>query len=218
MLTKEQEEKAKEALYLRLPMFQNFEKEIAFNNHKTAIEWIDKYNLPYRVSLNHLKDMNPDYVSINPCYPFPGYNMADLIHLTPDDIAVLEDLTIIPTSPIIKQQIEEHNKKLIPWDLSTAAGLDKWKYYFAHFINGAQLNSFNMFDWFGVKIGAPNEEQQKMIDFWLCLQADYHMHPDKYMQEEPLKANYNLDEYTHLGFVIDWDNKNESTQYSNSMM
>jgi len=226
MLTKEQEEKAREALYLRLPMFQNFEKEMAFNNHKTAIAWVNAYNLPYRISLDYLKAINADHVRININYPFPGYRVADLIHLSPNEYMLHDPmkapdnkgrytLELTPIDEATKQRIEEHNKNLRPWDLSTAAGIEKWKYYFAHFFNVAQLNEYNSFDWFGVK-AAPNEEQEKKINFWISLQADYQMNPDKYMQEEPLKANYNLDEYTELSFIP--DKENISTQYSNSMM
>ena len=221
MLTEEQKKAAERALYLRLPMFQNFEKEIAFENHKTAIEWIDKYNLPYRISLDYLKqyDHNKGFIHINPNYPYPGYKKADLVHVSPDNITLFDDLKMIASEESTRQQIEDHNKKLRPWDLSTAEGLSKWKYYFAHLLNAAQLNEYSDFDWWGKK-NAPKEEQEKnqqKINFWKCLQYDYCTKPDNYMNEEPRAADYDLEEYTQLEFIVDWDNK-KSTQYSNSMM
>ena len=234
MLTELQRQKANEALYKNLPMFKNFEKEIAFRNYQTAIEWIDTYNLPFRIGYEYLKAWNirDGYVKINPCYPAPGYRCDDLIHLRPDEVTPHDpsskpnkdgsyNLCLTPINEDTRQQIKELCYKLRPWNLETAAGLKQWEFEFAHFLNAAQLNTFTYFDWFGVK-SAPNEESaqknQQRIYYWLNLQADYQMNPEAYRQEEPPYLPGYDDEYTHLGFVIDWDNKKESTQYSNSMM
>lgn len=220
MFTEEQRRKAEEALnpLNKLPMFQDFEKEIAFMNHQTAIDWIDTYNLPYRIGLNYLKEYSKQdgFVAINPNYPRPGYHVSDLIHLDPyNDCLAYDpdkspdeqgryDLCITPKDIDTRQKIKEHNKHLRPWDLETQEGIGKWKYYFAHFFNGYDLNAFNFFDWFGAKIDAPNEVQQEKINFWKCLQADYYLKPDDFMQEEPQEADYDLDDYTLLEFVPDW--------------
>lgn len=221
MMTEEQKRKAEIALSASL--YADFEKKIAFNNYLTAIEWIELYNLPYRVSLDYLKGYNKEngFVLINPCYPFPGYNVNDLIHLKPDEVTPHDpskkpnkdgsyDLCLTPINAETRQQIKEHNKKLRPWDLSTAAGLKQWEYYFAHFLNGADLNALDTFSLFGTK-EAPKGATDK-INYWKALQADYHMHTDKYMQDEPLLAAYDLEEYTILEFAIDWDNKQPGQQ------
>lgn len=220
MLTEEQRKKAEEALnpFSKLPMLQNFEKEIAYNNHVTAIKWIEQYNLPYRISLNYLKeyDHRKGFIHINPNYPYPGYKKSDLIHLDPYNDCIPYDpdkepdkngyyeLFLSPKEEATRQQIREHNKTLRPWDLSTAAGLEKWKYYFAHLLNAVDLESFNSFDWFGIKAAAYNKEQENKINFWKCLQADYYLHQDNFMQKEPIEADYDLDDYTNLEFVPDW--------------
>lgn len=207
MLTEEQKQKAEEALLLQLPMFQDFEKEIAFRNHQEAIEWIDKYNLPYRIALNYIKgyDNTKGYVQINACYPAPGYCKDDLIHLSPDDINIDYQLNITPKDEATRQQIKECCDRLRPWNLSTAAGLEQWKRYFAHFLNAADIDSYNSFDWFGVKVAAYSQEQNNKINFWKCLHADYYLRQGDFMQEEPLQADYDLDQYTTLEFVVDWN-------------
>ena len=217
-MTEEQKRKAEEALMLRLPMYQNFEKEIAFRNHQTAIEWIEQYGLPYRISLDYLKeyDHSKGFICINPNYPYPGYLKADLIHLDPYNDCIPYDpdkepdengyheLFLSPKDAATRQKIREHNKALRPWNLSTPKGLERWKYYFAHLLNGADLDSYSSFDWFGVKAAAYNKEQENKIYFWKCLQADYYMNPNNYLQKEPKESDYNLADYISLEFVPDW--------------
>lgn len=206
MLTDEQKKAAERALFLRLPMFQNFEKERAFEDYKTAIAWIEKYNLPYRVSLEYLKqfDRSRGFIEINVNYPYPGYKVADLVHISPDNITLLDNLNMIPSEESLRQQIEEHNKKLRPWNLSTPEGRKKWRFYFAHFLGQADLQNYSSFDLFGKK--EATSADMKRLDCWKALQADYHLSPDKYMNEEPRAADYDPKEYTQLEFIVDWDN------------
>lgn len=221
MMTEEQRKKAEIALNTSFAF--DFEKKIAFDNHLKAIEWISIYNLPYRVSLDYLKGSSREYVQINPCYPFPGYNVNDLIHLKPNEFTPHDpskppnkdgsyNLCLTPINAEVRQQIKEQCEKLRPWNLSTQEGKEKWKYYFAHFLNAIDLESYNSFDWFGVKVAAYTEEQNKKINFWKCLQADFFIHPEDYLQEEPpYLPSYDY-EYTHLEFIPDWDSNiiNES--------
>lgn len=202
-MTEEQRNKARAALLYK--KLDDFEKSIALDRHFEAIQWIDLYNLPYRIALDYLKGSSPDYVRINPCYPFPGYCKDDLIHLTPNDVDIAQDLTTTPKDKATKKQIKELCAKLRPWNLSTAAGIEQWKKYFAHFINAADFDSYTSFDWFGAKVAAYSQEQNKKINFWKCLHADYHLHPEDYLQEELLKADYDLEKYTTNEFIIDWN-------------
>lgn len=213
-----EEQRIKAELALSASFTFNFEKEIALSNHEKAIEWISIYNLPYRISLNHLKGSSRDYVGINPCYPYPGYNVNDLIHLSPNEFAAHDptkppnkdgsyDLCLTPINAETRQQIKEHCEKLRPWNLSTPEGIEKWKYYFAHFLNEADLNDYDSFDWFGVKVASYSPEQNHKISFWKCLHADYYLHPDNYMQEEPPYLPSYDNEYTHLEFIPDWEDK-----------
>ena len=212
MLTEEQKKKAEEALLLQLPMFQDFEKQIAFKNHEEAIKWVSLYNLPYRVALNYIKDYDnrKGYVHINACYPAPGYCKADLIHLSPEEVDIDYYLNMTPKEEATRQQIQERCDKLRPWNLSTPEGIEQWKKYFAHFINAADFDRYNSFDWFGVKAAAYSQEQNNKISFWKCLHADYYLHRDDYMQEEPLQADYDLEQYTTNEFVVDWESSQNS--------
>ena len=212
MLTEEQKKKAEEALLLQSPIFQDFEKQIAFANHQEAIKWIDLYNLPYRIALNYIKsyDNSKDYVQLNACYPAPGYLKDDLIHLKPEEVNIDYELNMEPKEEATRQKIKECCDKLRPWNLSTAAGLEQWKKYFAHFINAAAFDKFNSFDWFGVKVATYSQEQSDKINFWKCLHADYYLHQGDFIKEEPLKADYDLDRYTTKEFVIDWNTSQSS--------
>jgi len=219
MFTAEQREKAEKALRNN-SVIDSFEKEIAFANHTTALEWVDTYNLPYRIALNHIKTPDKEHVSINPCYPFPGYKKSDLIHVPIDDCLMynpeeppreengktLHYLNMTPKEADTRQQIAEHNKALRPWDLSTQEGKRKWEYYFAHFLSGADLQTYQCFDYFGRRTAAKGDTDR--INYWKSLQADYHLSPDRYMKAGPLLTDYNLEEYTHWYFICDW---NEST-------
>ena len=69
---------------------------------------------------------------------------------------------------------------------------------------------YQRFDWFGVKAAAYSQEQNNKISFWKCLHADYYLHRDDYMQEEPLQADYDLEQYTTNEFVVDWESSQNS--------
>lgn len=222
-MTEEQKRQAEIALSNSSNSFlMTFEQKIAFSNHLEAIEWIDTYNLPYRISFDYLKawDRSKGYVEINPCYPMPGYRVDDLIHLKPNEFTPHDpskppnkdgsySLCLTPINPEVRQQVKEVCYKLRPWNLETAAGRKKWEYEFAHFLGLAQLNAFNYFDWFGIK-EAPDEvtanKNQQKIDYWLNLQADYLNNKGNYRQEEPPYLPSYEAEYTLLQFVPIWDN------------
>lgn len=232
MLTSEQEAKARIALGLSESLADRLEREIAFDNHLKALEWIKKYNLPYRISLDYLKSYSllNGFVCINPCYPYPGYLKANLIHLKPDQISLHDpnekpgpkgySLNLTPIDKDMRKKIEEHNRTFAPWDLSTQEGFKKWEYYFAHLFNKADFDKYKCFDWFGVRTlqGADREGHQEQINYWKSLQASYHIAPDKYMQEEPLLSDYNLDDYIDLAFIPEWEEGAENGKQDNTSM
>jgi hypothetical protein len=216
MLTKEQEAKARIALGLSESLKDNFEKEIAFDNHLKAVSWVEKYNLPYRLSLNYLKAYDRQYgvVAINPCYPMPGYPKAKLIHLKPDEILLYnpEDkptpdgkyyLNLTPADESTRQRIAENNKTFAPWDLSTAAGRKQWEYYFAHFFYHVDFPKYRTFDYFGRTQRAKGDTER--IEYWKMLQADIHISPERFMESDPLLSEYNEADYTELPFIPDWE-------------
>ena len=153
-------------------------------------------------------------VLINPLYPKPGYYQADLVgvdwyidshyNLNPlvriipgpfkDDLTSSKfDLrTYIQEGSELREKIDKKATEQITWDLSTAAGRKVWEHEFAHFLNAADFDNYSTFDWWGKK-EAPKEAEER-INYWKSFQADYHMNPNKYRQEEPTCDN--PEEYT----------------------
>lgn len=219
MLTEEQREKAKEALFVRSAIY-DFEKKLAFWNHQEAVKMIDTYNLPYRVALDYIKGPKQEgFVKINPCYPLPGYYRDDLIRLKPYEYTLHDtssppnedgsySLCLTPINDDTRARIKDLCYNLRTWNLSTAAGRKKWEYEFAHFLNAADFDNYSCFDYWGSR--TEPEGAAERINYWKCLQADYHMHPNNYRQEEPpYLSSYDTD-YTLLEFIpIRDDNDND---------
>ena len=201
------------ALSLSESFADKFDKEIAFSNHLKAVEWVEKYNLPYRISLDYLKNYSKQYVHINPCYPYPGYPIAKLMHLRQDEFSLHDpadtptengyQLNLTPIEPSKRQQINDICNQLRPWDLSTVAGRKQWEYYFAHFFYTANFDDYKTFDYFG-RTQRENGDNDK-IAYWKLLQAGVHITPERYMEEEPLAKDYDLTEYSLMKFVPDWE-------------
>ncbi len=144
-------------------------------------------------------------VLINPLYPKPGYYRADLVcvdwyidnhyNLNPliriipgpfkDNLTSSKfDLrTYIQEGSELREKIDKKAAEQETWNLSTAAGRKVWEHEFAHFLNAADFDNYSTFDWWGKK-QAP-EEAEERINYWKSLQADYHLHPEEYRQEEP---------------------------------
>lgn len=213
MLTPEQIEKAKIALNINRPIEDDFKKQVAFSNYKTALKWVSEYNLPYRISMDYLKNYSKQYVHINPCYPYPGYPISKLMHLRQDEFSLHNpsdtptengyQLNLTPIEPSKRQQINELCESLRPWNLSTAAGRKQWEYYFAHFFYTVNFDEYKTFDYFG----RPQREKgdNDKIAYWKLLQASVHITPERYMEEEPLATDYDLTEYSLMKFVPDWE-------------
>ena len=229
MLTKEQAEKARIALNLSESFADKFDKEIAFSNHLKAVEWVEKYNLPYRVALNYLKDFDRfnGFVHINPCYPMPGYPKDKLIHLKPDEVLLYDPeesptpdgyyhLNITPIEEETRQRIAENNRTFAPWDLTTAAGRKQWEYYFAHFLYCEDFSKYKTFDYFGRTQRGKGDNDR--ILYWKNLQASIHITPDKFMENEPLLSDYNKEEYSDLPFIPDWKEGIDNGKQNNTSM
>lgn len=153
-------------------------------------------------------------VLINPLYPKPGYYQAVLVgvdwyidnHYTLNPLVRIipgpfkDDLTsskydlrtYIQEGSELREKIDKKAAEQITWNLTTAAGRKEWEKQFAHFLNAADFDNYSTFDWWGKK-QAP-EEAEERINYWKSLQADYHLHPEEYRQEEPTCNN--PEEYT----------------------
>lgn len=188
---------------------EKYRKENAFKCHVWACKMIEVFNLPYRVLYDYFMEHGTEYLKgyqaahndkiclLNRCYPLPGYEESKLIGISchsnflelqvgpyKDDLTSSNyDLRFVITDESINSEIEAKAAEQHPWDLSTREGLNKWKYYFAHFLSNADLMTFSCLNLFGKK-EATKEDYQR-LECWLSVQADYHMNPDNFMQEEP---------------------------------
>lgn len=162
-------------------------------------------------------------VLINPLYPAPGYYKADIVcvdwyvdnkyTINPlirieegpfkDDLTSNKfDLrTFIQEDTKLSEEIESRAAEQMKWDLSTAAGRKVWEFEFAHFLNAADLDYYSDSDWWGDKQTPPGNAADR-INYWKSLQADYHMHSEKYRQEEPTCDN--PEDYTLCKFYFDY--------------
>lgn len=195
-----------------LPMFglsEQYKKEKAFKCHVIACKMIEAFNLPYRVLYDYFMEYGTDYLKgcaaahngkiclLNRCYPMPGYERSKLIGISchadyiniqsgpfKDDLTSSNyDFRVSITDESINAEIKAKAAEQHQWDLSTAAGTKKWKYFFAHFLNNADLLNYSCLDLFGKK--EATSADMKRLDCWKSLQADYHLSPNKYMNEEP---------------------------------
>lgn len=211
MLTEEQQKKAKEALCCQSVLL-DFEKKIAFWNQQEAVAMVHDYNLPYRVALNYIKawTRQDGLVRINPCYPFPGYRVDDLIHLRPDEYMLHDptkppredgtyELCLTPIKAETRARIKDLCYKLRTWNLDTKQGIKQWEFEFAHFLNAADFDNYTSFDYWGSK-QEPKDAESK-INYWKKLQADYRKNPSKYRQEEPPCLPGYATDYTALEFI-----------------
>ena len=159
-----QDHKAKiTVLQLRL---EQIKRHHAFMMHQKARKWVTKYNLPYRISLDYLKqyDLASGIVLINECYPKPGYPKDGVLHLGINDMDVnnpdcyeerdgkrIQNINTFKTPlPAAAQKIEMNNQRFRTWNLQTEEGREEWERQFAHFLDGYDLDSFSSWDMFGV--------------------------------------------------------------------
>lgn len=199
--------------FYRLPMFgtssEQYKKAKAFKCHVWASKLIEVFNLPYRVLYDYLMEYGTEYLKghisanngkiclLNRCYPMPGYEQSKLVGVSchadyiniqsgpfEDDLTSSNyDFRVSIFDELINAEIETKAAEQHIWDLSTAAGRKQWAYYFAHFLNNADLKNYSCFDLFGKK-EATNADL-KRFDCWKSLQTDYYVSPDEYMNEEP---------------------------------
>lgn len=145
------EEQARRAIAQR----QLNELDLKFNLmlHRVACEWVELYNLPYRISLDYFKrDNDIMSVPINPYYPLPGipkeyvwhydtdggYSRAEWFSILSTPTGEIDDngkpIMTLCIPDYIRQQQEEKARPCKQWDLNTAAGRQQWLYYFMVFI------------------------------------------------------------------------------------
>lgn len=220
--------------YYRLPMLdtssEQYKKEKAFKCHVWASKMIEVFNLPYRVLYDYFMEYGTEYLKgyisanngkiclLNRCYPLPGYEKSKLIGVScqadyidiqsgpfKDDLTSSNyDLRFSITDESINAEIEAKAAEQHQWDLSTAAGRKQWAYYFAHFLGKADLSNYSCLDLFGKK--EATSADNKRLDCWKSLQADYHFNPDNYMKEEPPYLPEYEDKYTLWKFY--WNDMN----------
>lgn len=220
--------------YYRLPMLdtssEQYKKEKAFKCHVWACKMIEAFNLPYRVLYDYFMEYGTEYLKgyisanngkiclLNRCYPLPGYEKSKLIGVSchadyigiqsgpfKDDLTSSNyDLRFSITDESINAEIEAKAAEQHQWDLSTQEGFEKWKYFFAHFLGKADLSNYSCLDLFGKK--EATSADNKRLDCWKSLQADYHFNPDNYMKEEPPYLPEYEDKYTLWKFY--WNDMN----------
>lgn len=215
-----------------LPMFdtssEQYKKAKAFKCHVWASKMIEVFNLPYRVLYDYFIEYGTEYLKghisanngkiclLNRCYPMPGYEQSKLIGVScnSDDINIQsgpfeDDITSSDCDfrvSIFNAEIEARAAQQHQWDLLTAAGRKQWAYFFAHFLNNADLKNYSTFDLFGKK--EATSADMKRLDCWQSLQADYHLSPYKYMNEEPPYLPEYEDRYTLWKFY--WLDMNDN--------
>lgn len=226
--------------FYRLPMFESseqYKKEVAFKCHAWASKMIEVFNLPYRVLYDYFMEYGTEYLKgyaaahngkiclLNRCYPLPGYEKSKLIGVSchadyiciqsgpfKDDLTSSNyDLRFSITDESINAEIEAKAAEQHQWNLSTAAGRKQWAYYFAHFLGKADLSNYSCLDLFGKK--EATSADNKRLDCWKSLQADYHFKPDNYMKEEPPYLPEYKDKYTLWKFYwLDMNADNKDMQ------
>lgn len=207
------EEQGRQALLHK--MMLDFQKQVALDNHKHAIEWIEQYNLPYRISLDYHKNEHDIFdVGINPFYPLPKVPIEGEWHYKTDtNYTDTEwfDMITRPTGEIsqdgktmveiytpleIQALIDEKQKPYKLWDLNTEQGKEQWLYYFAVFIlpYADKIPTWSCFDVFGDNKHTQQEVEERK-QYYLDL-IDYCKHnPTKYQHEVQQKQLSDYDKY-----------------------
>lgn len=235
------EKLSEEGFDYKLPVLdtssEQYKKEKAFRCHVWACNMIEVFNLPYKVLYDYFMEHGTEYLKdyqaahnekiclLNRCYPLPGYEHSKLIGVSchadyiniqsgpfKDDLTSSKfDFRVVITDESINAEIEAKAAEQHPWDLSTREGFKKWKYYFAHFIGNTDLTTYSCLNLFGKK-EAKKEDNQR-LECWLSVQADFHMNPENFMQEEPPYLPEYKDSYTLWKFYwLDMNADNKDMQ------
>jgi len=214
MLTEEQKQKARKAV------FKDLEKVRALERHKKAVRSMDLYALPYRIYLDYLKrwdNMEPSEqdttVSINPCYPDEGYPIDIVRVVTTDDLdienaprdkdgrllyAPFDDIHTLKLSVRneIFQTIEPLRKWRTPFD-------DNWRYAYSHFLKGYDIEHFTEFDFFGTNGEITYNDLDLFRKVYAHALNDYE---DKvlgeYLEEEPSTTKERKKGYSDMPYRV----------------
>lgn len=218
MLTPEQKEKAQMALIDKVT--DDLYKSLALRNHNAAVEWVEIYNLPYRVSLDYLKSysVSSDIVKINRCYPLAGYPVDKILTIGFDDLDLdnpdlykLDDkgmrvysMELFHTpKPDVMEVIEKHNRQFHTWEVGDAV----WEYEFIHFLDGYHIDEFSSFDMFGRK-GVDEDRLNERKRYFVELQDKYMHDKSRYRSEEPKKTPEDASIYTEWKFHLELNKRN----------
>ena len=173
--------------------------------YRFLYEYLMQYGTEYLINSKYQLGMLPiehyecatdgNIVLISRLYPSPGYEIKKLkgIRLSkkaelvsgpfPEDIESTRWHCKLVVHGSLADEINEKAAEQYQWDLSTPEGIKKWQYYFAHFLDMAELEEYNTFDYFGRRESIKGDIER--INAWKWLRADYQLCKDKYLQEEP---------------------------------
>lgn len=211
MLTKEQEHKAQ--MKILEQMWIDIEKSMALERHKKAQEGMKQYGIPYRICLDYYKaDTNKDTVSLNPCYPLPGYEISKCVSVTTEDFEPkqrtdnrplrLEEIFSVDT---LKEEKKQEVLKAISTCRTWVILDTEWERIFLHFFKGYDIGSFTEFDFYGTKNTVEPGDIQLLRNVYKRLQKKYQENPNDYLQSEPLLSDYDTDLYGNSPYIIEWN-------------
>lgn len=160
-------------------------------------EYLRKSKYQYGVLPTNNHDCATDgkIVLISRLYPRPGYEIKKLkgIKLSKnaelvkgpflDDVNSTKWHTKLVLHGSLAVEVKSKAAEQFLWNLDTSEGISRWEYYFAHFLNTAELEEYNTFDYFGRRESLKGDIDK--INHWKWLRADYQLCPDKYLQQEP---------------------------------
>lgn len=143
---------------------QEIQKQVAYMNHKAAVNNANICGLPYRICLDELKDTENNNVFLNEYYPLPGIPPLYKWHHDTDGGISSEqwrkmifrverntNKASLYTPPIAIQGQKEKARPCKLWDLETDHGRQYWLYWFGAYIMpyADRLKGFTVFDMYG---------------------------------------------------------------------
>lgn len=221
MLTEEQRKKAQTKILEQEGI--DISKHTAMVNHIKALHYFNRFKIPYRVCLDYIKrPKQAGEIELNDCYPLPGYPKDKLISVHyPQDFDKQEDniyslygiYELDNLKADIKEQIAEHNKQFYNGNIF----FDTEQADFVRLLEGYDLYSFNVFDWFGTRRAGTEDEDItdqdcKVIASVYALLVDGYKrdkaeHPQRYRKHK--YTDKQLDNYQEQPFNIIWDTEDK---------
>lgn len=203
---------------------EELDKSWALQCHRTALEWVKRYNLPYKICKQYIghPENHAGVVQINPCYPMPGYPVKDLLTFSLEDLdsenpeyyTTEEEgkhageriynwryFDEMPLPRALADRVEEHNRQFMTWDLQTDAGRKEWERQFAHFLEGYDIDSFSAWDMFGDPHAAENALEEKKR-YYRGILLRFRTSKEAYRATDPVYLEEYADEYTDRAYLI----------------